>query len=138
MKFCPNCNTHHPDNARFCHACGTRLIDVQQTAQQAPPPYGSPYGGYYPPYGNDAFSPSGPEGKSRGVAGLLAILIGAFGVHYFYLGKVGGGLLTILLSVITCSLWSIVVFIQGILMLCMTNDEFEQKYVRNPSSFPLF
>jgi len=72
------------------------------------------------------------------VAGLLAILIGAFGVHYFYLGKVGGGLLTILLSVITCSLWSIVVFIQGILMLCMTNDEFEQKYVRNPSSFPLF
>lgn len=134
MKYCQNCNTQHPDSSQFCPQCGSPLVFVQTT----PPPYGSQYqsGGYA--YGNDAFSPSGPEGKSRGVAGLLAILVGTLGVHYFYLGKVGGGLLTILLCFITCGLWSFLVLVQGILMLCMTNEEFERKYVTNQSSFPLF
>jgi len=135
MKYCQNCNTQHPDSAQFCPQCGRQLTYVQST----PPPYGSgntDNGGYA--YGNDAFSPSGPEGKSRGVAGLLAILIGTLGVHYFYLGKVGGGILTIILSFVTCGLWGIIVLIQGILMLCMTNEEFERKYVTNSSTFPLF
>lgn len=136
MKYCQRCNTQHPDSMQFCPQCGSPLTYVQQT----PPPYGSnpnpAPGSYYP--SNDAFAPSGPEGKSRGVAGLLAILIGTLGVHYFYLGKVGGGLLTILLCLVTCGLWSVVTLIQGILMLCMTNEEFEHKYVTNPSAFPLF
>lgn len=134
MKYCQNCNTQHPDSAQFCPQCGNPLTFVQST----PPPYGSQYQSDEYAYGNDAFSPSGPEGKSRGVAGLLAILVGYLGVHYFYLGKVGGGLLTILLCAVTCGLWSILVLVQGILMLCMTNREFERKYVTNPSSFPLF
>lgn len=134
MKYCQHCNTQHPDSSQYCPQCGSQLVFVQQT----PPPYGNPrYPGGYA-YGNDAFLPSGPEGKSRGVAGLLAILLGGFGVHYFYLGKVGGGLLTILLCAVTCGIWSIIPLIQGILMLCMTNEEFERKYVTNPSTFPLF
>lgn len=136
MKYCSNCKTQHPDNAQYCPQCGSELVYIQ-TSQQTPPPYDGYQGQpYYS--NNDAFSPAGPEGKSRGVAGLLAILVGTLGVQYFYLGKVGGGLLTILLSFVTCGLWGIVVFIQGILMLCMTNEEFEHKYVQNPSSFPLF
>lgn len=135
MKYCQNCNTQHPDSTQFCPQCGKPLSYVQTT----PPPYdnGTQNAGYAA-YGNDAFSPSGPEGKSRGVAGLLAILVGCLGVQYFYLGKTGGGLLTILLSLVTCGIWSIICFIQGILMLCMTNEEFERKFVTNPSSFPLF
>ena len=134
MKYCQNCNTRHLDSTQFCPQCGQPLTYVQTT----PPPYdnGTQNSGYT--YGNDAFSPSGPEGKSRGVAGLLAILLGGLGVHYFYLGKVGGGILTILLSIVTCGIWSIINLIQGILMLCMTNEEFERKYVINPSTFPLF
>lgn len=133
MKYCQHCNTQYPDSTQFCPQCGSPLSYVQPT----PPPYGSQYQPGYN-YGNDAFSPAGPEGKSRGVAGLLAILLGAFGVQYFYLGKVGGGLLTILLTFVTCGIWDIIPFIQGILMLCMTNEEFEHKYVQNPSTFPLF
>lgn len=87
---------------------------------------------------NNPFDASGPEGKCRGVAALLAILLGALGIHYFYLNKVGGGLLTILLTVITCGIWQIVVLIQGILMFCMTNETFERKYVQSTSTFPLF
>lgn len=102
---------------------------------QTPPP---PPGSARYDYGDNAFSASGPEGKSRGVAALLAILLGGLGVHYFYLGKVGAGLLTILLTIVTCSLWDIIILIQGILMFCMTNEEFERKYVQNPALFPIF
>ena len=134
MKYCQTCNTQHPDSMQFCPQCGKPLLHLQAT----PPPFDNGYhnGGYA--YGNDAFSPSGPEGKSRGVAGLLAILVGCLGVQYFYLGKTGGGILTILLSFITCGLWGVISFVQGILMICMTNEEFERKYVTTTSSFPLF
>ena len=38
--------------------------------------------GYQQPYrSNDVFA-EGPSGKSRGIAALLAIFLGAFGIHY--------------------------------------------------------
>lgn len=80
----------------------------------------------------------GPSGKSRGVAGLLALLVGTLGIHYFYLGKVGAGLLCILLSCITCGIFGVIPFIQGIIMLTMKQDAFEQTYVYTNSFFPLF
>lgn len=89
-------------------------------------------------YGRDNAFDSGPEGKSRGVAGLLAIFLGGLGVQYFYLGKVAGGLLCILLSLVTCGVWQIVTLIQGIMMLCMNNYTFRQKFVLNPSTMPMF
>lgn len=86
---------------------------------------------------NDAFA-SDAVGKSRGVAALLAIFLGSLGVHYFYLGKTTAGIITLLLSIVTCSIWGVVMVIQGILMFVMTNAEFDRKYVYNPNSFPLF
>lgn len=77
-------------------------------------------------------------GKDKTVAGILAILIGTLGIQYFYCGKVAGGLITILLSVVTCGAWWIVTLIQGIMMLTMTQAQFEQKYVNTPNTFPLF
>lgn len=75
---------------------------------------------------------------SKTTAGVLALLLGALGIQYFYLGKTGAGFLTILLTIVTCGGWEIITFIQGILMLCMTDEEFEQKYVYTDKSFPLF
>ncbi|MCC8038121.1 MAG: TM2 domain-containing protein [Bacteroidales bacterium] len=72
------------------------------------------------------------------MAGVLAILLGGLGVQYFYLGKIGGGFITILLSLCTCGCWSILTLVQGILMLTMPNQEFERKYVYSNSVFPLF
>ena len=48
------------------------------------------------------------------------------------------GVLSILFSIVTCGIWQIVTLIQGIMMLCMTNQQFREKYVTNPSSFPIF
>lgn len=72
------------------------------------------------------------------LTGIMAIIFGGLGVQYFVLGKVGGGFLTILLTLITCGLWEIVTLIQGILMLCMTDADFKRKYVDNPATMPLF
>jgi TM2 domain-containing membrane protein YozV len=128
MKQCSKCGAQYADSAQFCAQCGSQL-----ECQATPPPYGQPCYST-----NNAFDASGPEGKSRGVAALLAILLGSFGVHYFYLGKVMAGVLTIVLSLVTCGIWPVIVLIQGILMFCMTNDEFQRKYVQTNSSFPLF
>lgn len=76
--------------------------------------------------------------KSKIVAGVLAILLGGLGVQYFYCGKISGGFITLLLSIITFGIWSVLTFIQGIMMLCMTQQEFEQKYVLSQSTLPLF
>ncbi|MDE6340608.1 MAG: GYF domain-containing protein [Muribaculaceae bacterium] len=76
--------------------------------------------------------------QKKTLCGIMAILFGTLGVQYFILGKTAGGLLTILISVVTCGLWSVVMLIQGILMLCMTDADFKKKYVDSTSALPLF
>lgn len=76
--------------------------------------------------------------KDKTVAGILAILLGGLGVQYFYLGKVGAGLVTILLTIVTCGIWEILTLVQGIMMLVMTQEEFNSKYVYTSKFLPLF
>lgn len=80
-----------------------------------------------------------PQVESRRVAcGVLAILIGWLGLQYFLVGKTAGGIITIALTLATCGLWSIITFIQGILMLCMSDAEWRAKFVDSSSTFPIF
>jgi len=127
-KQCPICGTFVPDNSNFCPNCGHNLTQ--------PPQYNGGNAQYYDT--NNAFDSYGPEGKSRGIAALLAIFLGCLGVHYFYVNKATAGVVTILLCIVTCSLWSILTFVQGIYMLCITNAQFHEKYVASNSTFPLF
>lgn len=90
-------------------------------------------GGGVPPMYNTARTD-----KDKLAAGLLAIFLGCFGIQYFYLGKTTGGIICLLLTLVTCGLWSIISFIQGILMLTMTQQDFENKYVLSTSTFPIF
>ncbi len=129
MKRCPNCNCQYPDTSQFCTQCGSHL----EFSAQTPPPY---YQNQYER--NNAFDASGPEGKSRGVAGLLAIFLGEFGIQYFYMGKISAGIISIVLTFVSCGLWGIITLIQGILMLCMTNAEFQRKFIDTRASFPIF
>lgn len=69
---------------------------------------------------------------------MLAIFIGSLGIQYFYLGKNTAGVLAIVLSFVTCGIFEIIWIIQGILMLTMSQDDFERKYVYSPSTFPIF
>lgn len=95
--------------------------------------HNAPYGACPPP---GAYLPQ--SGKDKVTAGILAILLGVFGAQYFYLGKTGAAFITILLSFVTCGLWNLLTFAQGIVMLTMSQEQFDQKYVYTNSSFPLF
>lgn len=127
MKTCPRCGRSADDLSQYCPGCGYNFISGDHINNQQP--YAT---------GDNAFDPCGPEGKARGVAALLAILIGSFGIQYFYLNKPTAGIITILLSIVTCGLWSVVMLIQGILMFCMSNAQFREKYVLSTSTLPLF
>lgn len=56
--------------------------------------------------------------KSKLVAGLLGIFLGAWGVHNFYLGNNSRAVIQIILTVVTCGLASLWGFIEGIMILC--------------------
>lgn len=126
MKRCTSCHQYNEDYAQFCSNCGHSFLS---NSTPTPPPYVE---------NKDNAFDCGPEGKSRGVAALLAIFLGCLGIQYFYLGKTAAGLITIGLYIITCGFWSLITLIQGILMLCMSNESFRQKYVLTNSTFPLF
>ena len=56
--------------------------------------------------------------KSKMVAGLLGIFLGAWGVHQFYLGDTKKGIIRIVVSLVTCGIGGIWGFIEGIMILC--------------------
>jgi TM2 domain-containing membrane protein YozV len=60
------------------------------------------------------------DARSKLAAGLLGIFLGGLGVHRFYLGFIGIGILQITVTLITFGLGSIWGFIEGILILAGT------------------
>ncbi len=70
----------------------------------------------------DPADPRGYDGvgstRSRLVAGLLGIFLGFIGVHRFYLGYTGTGVVQILLTIVTGGAAGVWGFIEGILCLC--------------------
>jgi len=86
---------------------------------------------------------AGAEAKNKTTAGLLALLLGAFGVHKFYLGDMTAGGITLAISLgaglITCGLatavMSIIGFIEGIIYLSKSDDEFQRIYVQGKKSW---
>lgn len=65
--------------------------------------------------------------KDRVSAALLAILLGGFGVHRFYLGQVGLGIVYFFLFPLAV----IVSFIDGIIFLAQDDEKFDFKYNRH-------
>lgn len=65
-------------------------------------------------------------GKNRGLAAVLALFLGGIGVHKFYLGQIGLGVIYLLFC------WTfipaIVALIEAILLFAMTDEKFAAKY----------
>ena len=88
-----------------------------QPGYNAPPGYSAPPGyGPVPAYG-----PPGYPSKSKVAAGILALFLGTFGIHNFYLGYTGKALFQLLGTLLSCGflvpLIAIWAFIEGILIL---------------------
>ena len=82
----------------------------------APPP---PQQQMAPPVAQQQPAQNYPPGalKSKVLAGILGILLGGIGIHNFYLGKTGRGLMQIVVTVITLGAGALWGFIEGIMIL---------------------
>lgn len=104
---------------------------------QAGPQYGqaSPYGAQSP-YNQQYGHPYVPSGqKNKLAAGLLAILLGALGIHKFYLGMTNQGIIMLVVSLagsLLCGLgplvMSIIALVEGIIYLTKSDEEFYETY----------
>ena len=130
---CPQCGAPLDNGVTSCKYCGEPLS--QQTPMQGMPVQGMPIQGMpmpgmqpqviyvqQPMYPN-GINPAWPI-KSKVAAAILAILFGTFGVHKFYLGQSGSGILYLLFC--WTGIPSVVGFIEGIVYLC-SNEENWQK-----------
>lgn len=114
--FCRECGAGVSRRAIMCPKCGAPVV------QDLPPG----------PGGDFEFAPAtvsgrrGHQGKSRTTAAILALLIGGFGLHHFYLGNAALGIVYILFC------WTfipaIISFIEAIIFLTMSDDTFDAKY----------
>lgn len=133
-KVCPQCGAPIDPTATECKFCGEKLV-VQQTAQQSQPQQiyvqqpqqpqviiqqAAPQQVYV-----SGINPAWPI-KSKIAAGVLGLFLGGIGIHKFYMGKIGMGLLYL------CFCWTgipaIVGAIEGIIYLCSNDENFQLKH----------
>ena len=116
-------------------ACGQQPYGQQPYTQQ---PYAQQQA-----YTQPGFSQPPMDSKSKIAAGLLAIFLGSLGIHKFYLGYSGAGivmlLVTLLAGIVTLGLaaaiMSLIALIEGIIYLTKTDEQFYYTYVAGKKSW---
>ncbi len=138
---CPQCGAPITSNDTECRYCGEKLQQQPQYPQQQypqypqyqQPQYPQPQYPQYPqsqypqpfnPQFNNGINPQWPI-KNKTVAGVLGILLGSLGIHKFYLGKTGEGILYIIFSF--TGVPAILGIIEGITYLCSNDHNFQIK-----------
>ncbi len=117
-KFCHRCSRVLDDQAEICPGCGVPQPVVGRTTFR---------------------SSSTPAGPNRVAAFLFAWFLGLLGAHKFYLGQTAAGvsylLANILLSwtLVVPLIFGIVCFIEGIMYLTCSDEEFARKYAAHTS-----
>lgn len=135
-NVCPQCGAPLDPGATECRFCGEKIA-TQQAAQQVNSAQPQPQVVYAQPQPQVVIQQAAPQQvyvsginpswpiKSKVAAGILGILLGGIGVHKFYMGKIGMGILYL------CFCWTgipaIIGFIEGIVYLCSNNENFQLK-----------
>ena len=100
--YCKNCGAEIPDSATFCPKCGSNINPDSSRFQNI-------------------------SHKSRLATFLLAFFLGCLGVHRFYVGKTGTGIL-MLLTLGGLGIWAL---IDWIVILCGDFTDSENKKIKN-------
>ena len=70
----------------------------------------------------------GGEENKKVVAGILALLLGGFGVHKFYLGYTTAGIIQLVVTFVTCGLGAVIPLVEGIIYLTKSDRDFYDTY----------
>ena len=108
--FCKNCGKEIADGTKFCPQCGA--IQENQTNVVA----------------STERKNANCSHKSRTVTALLAFFLGGLGIHRFYVGKKGTGILQILLT-LCFGLGCIWALIDLVVILCGNFKDSEGKLI---------
>ena len=124
--FCKSCGKEIPEGQELCDECAAKNAEnvvvegetVQNNTQESTTSTNESTAKEATVVNNTNID---PNAKSKMVAGLLGIFLGAFGIHNFYLGYTGKALAQLLISVLSCgtlamvsSIWGL---IEGIMIL---------------------
>ncbi|KIA89053.1 TM2 domain-containing protein [Kaistella jeonii] len=93
------------------------------------------YGYNKGPSQNQNFSNTNYRSEKKLAAGLLGILAGLFGANKFYLGYINQGIIQIVLNICTCGMATVIPFIEGIVYLTMSDEQFDQTYIQNKKAW---
>ncbi len=121
--FCKNCGAQMNENAAFCVTCGAAAgqgTGYCGNCGNATAPGAAVCLNCGAALANGPVTPNGiPVGagapKSKTAAGVLGILLGAFGAHNFYLGYTGKAVAQLLITVLSCFTLSIASEIWGLI-----------------------
>ena len=122
--YCSRCGqpmavaAEHVGRTVACPHCAEHLQPWRAAPAPYPPPPPPPMQGYDRARAN--YAPAGYSSRNKVVAGVLGILLGAFGIHRFYLGFIGIGILQIVLTIVTGGLAAVWGLVEGI--LCLTGQ----------------
>ena len=98
-KYCRDCGEEINAKAEICPKCGVRQTNSTGASSTS---------------------------KNKTIAGLFGIFLGGLGIHKFYLGQIGWGIVYLIFF------WTfipeIVGFIEGIIYLTMSDESFAAKY----------
>lgn len=138
VNFCFNCGFKSGEGQGYCDRCGVKVNeatcsncgnvienyneDLKKDTYNNQNYSANNNQGYSNNYNNQNYNLNyvAKRPKSRVAAGILGILVGGIGIHRFYLGYVGIGILQIVVTILTCGAGSLWGFIEGILILCGT------------------
>ena len=73
--------------------------------------------------------PAGAEKKI--VAGIFGLLLGGLAIHKFYLGYTKEGIIQIVITICTCGMGGLIGFIEGIIYLTKSDEDFVNTYITN-------
>ena len=114
-KFCKHCGAKIPEAAVICTACGCQVEEMKSAHEQQPSIVINNANSNVNTNQNGVMFMA--KAKNKWVAFLLCVFLGYIGVHKFYEGKVGMGILYLF----TWGLFGIGWLVDCIVLLCKPN-----------------